>query len=176
MKTLLPEFLVRGAGRIPSPCCGKDMLVRGTKNRKAKDHTGHSKTYNIRRLQCTNCQSIHHELPDLLIPYKRYEAECIENVLTNPSTHIVPADDSTLARWHGWFHQFVDYWIGCLTSIMFRTNQGNIPLDFTSKGSGTALQRIGRLAGDANGWLTRIVRPIVNINFWIHTRSAFLVQ
>ncbi|WP_240501965.1 DUF6431 domain-containing protein [Bacillus sp. MUM 13] len=70
-----------------------------------------------------NCQSIHHELPDLLIPYKRYEAECIENVLTNPSTHIVPADDSTLSRWQGWFHQFVDYWIGCLTSIMVRTKQ-----------------------------------------------------
>ncbi|MCM3763329.1 DUF6431 domain-containing protein, partial [Alkalihalobacillus oceani] len=72
------------------------MLVRGTKNRKAKDHTGQSKTYNIRRLKCTNCGTIHHELPDLLIPYKRYEAECIEDVLTNPSTHIVPADDSTL--------------------------------------------------------------------------------
>lgn len=152
------------------------MLVIGTKNRKAKDHTGHSKTYNIRRLQCTNCNTIHHELPDLLIPYKRYEAECIENVLTNPSNHIVPADESTLSRWLGWFHEFVDYWIGCLTSIMIRNHQGNIHLDFTSKGSGTALQRIGRLAGDANGWLTRIVRPIVNINFWIHTRSAFIVQ
>ncbi|WP_286132263.1 DUF6431 domain-containing protein [Bacillus sp. FJAT-27251] len=176
MKTLLLGFLVRGAGRIPSPCCGKDMLVRGTKNRKAKDHTGQSKTYNIRRLQCTHCHTIHHELPDLLIPYKRYEAECIESFLTNPSNHTVPADESTLSRWLGWFHEFVDYWVGCLTSIMVRTNQGNIPLDFTSKGSGTALQRIGRLAGDANGWLTRIVRPIVNINFWIHTRSAFIVQ
>ncbi|MBG9559295.1 MAG: DUF6431 domain-containing protein, partial [Bacillota bacterium] len=61
-------------------------------------------------------------------------------------------------------------------SIMVRTNQGNIPRNITSKCSGTALQRIGRLAGDANGWLTRIVRPIVNINLWIHTRSAFIVQ
>ncbi|KIY21055.1 hypothetical protein UB32_15830 [Mesobacillus subterraneus] len=170
------EFLVRGAERIPSPCCGKTMLVRGTKDRKAKDHTGQSKTYNIRILQCTNCGTTHHELPDLLIPYKRYEAECIEDVLTNPSTHIVPADDSTLSRWHRWFHQFVDYWIGCLNSIMVRTSQENIPLDITSKCSGNALQRIGHLAGDANGWLTRTVRPIVNINLWIHIRSAFIVQ
>ncbi|WP_243463014.1 DUF6431 domain-containing protein [Mesobacillus boroniphilus] len=67
------------------------MLVRGTKNRKAKDHTGQSKTYNIRRMQCTNCGTIHHELPDLLIPYKRYEAECIEDVLTNlPPTLLRP--------------------------------------------------------------------------------------
>ncbi|WP_210367977.1 DUF6431 domain-containing protein, partial [Bacillus sp. REN3] len=140
------------------------MVVRGTKDRKAKDHTGQSKTYNIRRLQCTNCRAIHHELPDLLIPYKRYEAECIENVLANPSNHIVPADESTLSRWYGWFHKLVDYWIGCLSSIMIRTKQGNIPLDLTSVNSGTALQRIGRLVGDANGWLARIVRPIVNIN------------
>ena len=152
------------------------MLVIGTKNRKAKDHSGHSKTYNIRRLKCTNCGTIHHELPDLFIPYKRYEAECMENVLTNPYNHIVPADDSTLSRWHGWFQQMVDYWIGCLTSIMFRTKQGSTTLNHTSSGSGTALQKIGRLAGDAIGWLTRIVRPIVNINFWIHTRSAFIVQ
>lgn len=152
------------------------MLVIGTKNRKAIDHSGQSKIYNIRRLRCTNCCTIHHELPDILVPYKRYELECIESVLTNPSNHTVPADDSTLSRWLGWLHEFVDYWVGCLISIMIRTNQGNIPLDFTSEDSGTALQRIGRLAGDANGWLARIVRPIVNINFWVHTRSAFIVQ
>lgn len=152
------------------------MLVIGTKNRKAIDHSGQGKIYNIRRLRCTNCRAIHHELPDLLVPYKRYEAECIENVLSNPSTHTVPADNSTLSRWHSWLQEFVDYWVGCLTSIMIRTNQGNIPLNFSSESSGTALQRLGRLAGDANGWLTRIVRPIVNINFWIHTRSTFIVQ
>lgn len=152
------------------------MLVRGTKNRKAKDHTGQGKTYNIRRLKSTKCGTIHHELSDFLIPYKRYEAECIEDVITNPSTHIVAADDSTLSRWQVWFHQFVDYWIGCLNSIIVKTSQGNIPQNFTSKCSGNALQKIGRLVGDANGWLTRIVRPIANINLWIHTRSAFIVQ
>jgi hypothetical protein len=149
------------------------MLVIGTKNRKSIDLSGQMKTYNIRRLRCTACSTIHHELPNFLVPYKRYEAECIESVLTNPSNHTVPADDSTLLRWQGWLHECVDYWIGCLTSILIRTNKEKIPLNLTSKGSGTALQRVGRLAGDANGWLKRIVRPIVNINLWIHTRSAF---
>lgn len=152
------------------------MLVIGTKNRKAIDHLGETKTYNIRRLRCTDCRTIHHELPSFLVPYKRYEAECIEAVLTNASNHSVPADDATLSRWRGWLHEFVDYWIGCLISIMIRTKQEKIPQDLTSVSSGTALQRIGRLAGDAKGWLTRIVRPIVNINLWIHTRSAFIVQ
>nr|WP_306219845.1 DUF6431 domain-containing protein [Cytobacillus sp. Bac17] len=176
MKIVKLGFLIRGAGRIPSPCCGKDMLVIGTKDRKAVDHSGQMKVYNIRRLRCINCRAIHHELPDFLVPYKRYELGCIESVLTNPTNHTVPADDSTLSRWHSWLQEFVDYWVGCLISIMIRTNQGNIPPDLTSEVSGTALQRIGRLAGDASGWLARIVRPIVNINLWVHTRSAFIVQ
>ncbi|MFY2158651.1 DUF6431 domain-containing protein, partial [Cytobacillus firmus] len=37
-----------------SPCCGKDMLVIGTKDRKAIDHSGQMKVYNIRRLRCIN--------------------------------------------------------------------------------------------------------------------------
>ncbi|MFY2158649.1 DUF6431 domain-containing protein, partial [Cytobacillus firmus] len=34
-----------------------------------------------------NCRAIHHELPDFLVPYKRYELGCIESVLTNPTNH-----------------------------------------------------------------------------------------
>jgi hypothetical protein len=57
---------------------------------------------------------------------------------------------------------------------MLQTKQEDIPLDLTSVSSETALHRLGRLVGDAPGWLARIVRPIVNINLWLHTRSAFL--
>ncbi|WP_242035224.1 DUF6431 domain-containing protein [Mesobacillus harenae] len=37
------------------------MLVIGTK--KAKDHQGQSKIYNIRRLQCPHCRTIHQISP-----------------------------------------------------------------------------------------------------------------
>ncbi|MBG9654269.1 hypothetical protein ABE24_18305 [Cytobacillus firmus] len=169
-------FLVRGAGRIPSPCCGKSMSVIGTRNRKSKKSSGESCVYSIRRLECDQCEKIHHELPDFLVPYKRYESECIEAVLSNPNHHDIPADESTLFRWFEWFHSLIDYWIGCLISIMHRTKQENIPLDLTSENPETALQRLGRLVGDAPGWLGRFVRPIVNINLWLHTRSAFLSE
>ncbi|MED4207591.1 DUF6431 domain-containing protein [Neobacillus mesonae] len=170
------EFLVRGAGRIPSPCCGKSMSVIGTRERKSRESSGETKVYNIRRLGCDQCGRIHHELPDFLVPYKRYKAECIESVLANPSTHDVPADESTLFRWFEWFKYFVDYWANCLISIMLRTNQDKVPLNLTSANSETALHRIGRLVGNAPRWLERIVRPIVNINLWLHTRSAFLSE
>ncbi|WP_275591438.1 DUF6431 domain-containing protein [Neobacillus cucumis] len=168
------EFLVRGAGRIPSPCCGKSMSVIGTRDRKSKERSGETKVYNIRRLKCDNCGRIHHELPDFLVPYKRYDSESIEMVLSNPSNHDIPADESTLFRWNEWFKSFLDYWVGCLISIMHQTKQENIPLDLRSVNSETALQRLGRLVGNASRWLARIVRPIVNINLWLHTRSAFL--
>ncbi|WP_307545897.1 DUF6431 domain-containing protein [Paenibacillus sp. V4I5] len=29
----------------------------------------------IRRLHCSQCLKIHHELPDCIVPYKRYESE-----------------------------------------------------------------------------------------------------
>lgn len=150
------------------------MHVIGTRNRKSKEGSGKTKIYNIRRLRCDQCSRIHHELPDFLVPYKRYESECIESVLSNPSMHDVPADESTLFRWHKWFDSFVDYWINCFISIMLRTKQEMIPLSLTSTNLETALQRIGRLVGNASKWLVRIVRPIVNFNLWIHTRSAFL--
>jgi len=170
------EFLVRGAERIPSPCCGSDMSVIGTRMRKSKERSGETRLFSIRRLGCDNCGKIHHELPDLLVPYKRYSSECIELVLSNPSTHDIPADESTLFRWFNWFNSLIDYWIGCLISIMLRTKQENIPLNLTSVNSETALHKIGRLVGDAPRWLDRFVRPIVNFNLWIHTRSAFLSE
>ncbi|MFL6518103.1 MAG: DUF6431 domain-containing protein [Bacillus sp. (in: firmicutes)] len=176
LKRTMLEFLVRGAGRIPSPCCGKSMSIIGTRNRKSKERSGETRVYNIRRLRCGNCGSIHHELPDFLVPYKRYESNCIEMVLSYPTNHDIPADESTLFRWFEWFKSFVDYWVGCLVSIMLQTKQENIPLNLTSATSETALHRLGQLVGDAPRWLARIVRPIVNINFWVHTRSAFLSE
>lgn len=131
-------------------------------------------TLSLRRLRCKECIIIHHELPDFLVPYKRYDAECIEMVLSGSTNHDIPADNSTLFRWMSWFSSFIEYWLGCLISISLRFHQDTTPMNLTSTGSLTALQRIGRMVGDAPKWLKRMTRSIVNSNNWIHTRSAFL--
>lgn len=106
------------------------MSVIGTRDRKSKERSGETKVYNIRRLGCDSCGKIHHELPDFLVPFKRYNSECIEMVLTYPSTHDILADESTLFRWFQWFRSFVDYLVGCLISIMLRIKQEYIPFGF----------------------------------------------
>src|SRR5690606_35509664 len=158
---------------ISCPCCGGRLKIIGSRNRKAIERSGEVKVYNIRRMRCVSCDRIHHELPDFLVPYKRYESECIEAVLTNPSQHDVAADESTIYRWFDWYRYYADYWLGCLVSIMIRTKE-KTPLNFMSENSKSAPLKIGHLVGDAPRWLDRIVRPIVNMNLWIHTRSAFL--
>lgn len=131
------------------------------------------KELRIRRLRCVNCRQIHHELPDCLVPYKRYESACLEQVLKEElAVSDVAADDSTLHRWKAWFHDHKSYWLGCLTSIAARFHQD--PVKAMSTPSQTAHHRLGQIIGDAPGWLARIVRPIANMNLWLHTRFAFL--
>ncbi|WP_240689135.1 hypothetical protein [Ammoniphilus sp. YIM 78166] len=66
------------------------------------------------------------------------------------------------------------YLAGCLTSLSIRYSQ--ISVEALSVAPRSALQRIGHFVGDAPRWLARVVRPIANLNLWIHTRSAFLSE
>ncbi|WP_261381487.1 DUF6431 domain-containing protein [Paenibacillus cremeus] len=118
----------------------------------------------IRRLHCEACERIHHELPDLLVPYKRYAAESIEGVLSEPERTDVAADESTIYRWKSWFFAWVVYAAGCLQSIAIRFN---LPVRNSSTPSQSALHYLGRFVGNAVGWLARVVRPIANSNVWV---------
>lgn len=125
----------------------------------------------IRRLHCCVCGRIHHELPDILVPYKRYGSESIEAAVTEDSALDVAADESTIRRWRNWFQKQVDYLLGCLASIAIRYGKGTV--EAASRLPKSALERIWLHVGDAPGWLARVVRPVANANLWVHTRSAF---
>ena len=125
----------------------------------------------IRRLRCERCNRVHHELPDILVPYKRYCRESIEAVVTRNVPLTVAADESTIFRWRSWFRGLVNHFLGCLASITIRNNNTVVDLIQLPQSS---LQRIWCVVGDAPGWLARVVRPVANFNLWVHTRSAFL--
>ncbi|MFC5986257.1 DUF6431 domain-containing protein [Marinicrinis lubricantis] len=170
-----PAFFVRCAEIVPSPCCIASLSVIGSRKRKLVHATGEKSVLVIRRLRCTACRKIHHELPDCIVPYKRYESACVENVITTePSEVDVAADNSTLYRWRSWFCSMATYLLGCLESIAIR-----FYLDVVKESSApsqAAHHRFGRYVGDADGWLARVVRPVANSNLWVHTRSAFLSE
>lgn len=170
LRSLL-AFFVRCAEAVPSPCCGEELIVIGSRKRQIASGGGDRRLLVIRRLRCTQCRKIHHELPDCVVPYKRYESECVEQVVTEPNA-AVATDDATLRRWKNWFHEQSAYWLGALRSIAIRFHHA--PVEKSSVPSQSAHQRIGHYVGNAPGWLARVVRPIVNSNLWVHTRSAFL--
>jgi hypothetical protein len=114
---------------------------------------------------------VHHELPDLLVPYKRHIRESIEAVISGDPDLSVTADESTLKGWRAWFNEMADYFQGCLESINIR--YGREPVQDKSDLAESKLQRIWQHVGDAPGWLARVVRPIANLNLWVHTHSAF---
>lgn len=105
------------------------------------------------------------------MPYKRYDAESIEGVVSEMDRMDVAADESTINRWRSWFLFWIVYAAGCLQSISIRFN---LPVENLSIPSQSVLYSLGRFVGDAVGWLGRVVRPIANSNLWVQTRSAFL--
>lgn len=123
----------------------------------------------IRRLRGKVCGKIHHELPSFLVPYRRHEAQVIEDTIMDKEA---PAgvEESTLRRWREWFRSFAPYAAGCLESITHRFPE---IVESSSALPQTVLQRIGRFVGSERGWLARAVRSIVNLHLWVHTRSAF---
>ena len=162
-------FFVRSAEIVPCPCCGKVLYVIGSRRRVWYQSSGARSIMMIRRLRCESCSKIHHELPDKLVPYKRYDAESIEGIVTEPPRTDIAADESTLSRWKIWFTAWVVYAQGCLNLISFRFN---LPVENTSDCPQSALQRLGQFVGTADGWLKRTVRPIANSHLWLQTSSA----
>jgi hypothetical protein len=146
------------------------MKVIGSRHRGFIESSGAKKSLIIRRMRCEPCRRVHHELPSMLVPYKRYDAASIEEVVekSNPA---VAADESTLYRQRQWFAFWSDYAVECLLAIAL---QFNLPVESMSSSLHSPLQRIGHYVGNKAGWLGRTVRPIANSHLWIQTRSACL--
>lgn len=157
--------------QIPCPCCGERLNVIGSRRRKYLTSQSLPQVVVIRRLRCCRCGRIHHELPDFLVPYKRYAGEAIEPVVANELPLSVAVDESTITRWRQWFAERAEHFAGCLESIRIRFGYGFVggPSDLSL----SVLQRIWHYVGDAPAWLARVVRTVANTNQWVHTRSAF---
>jgi len=134
------------------PICGGHLHVIGSKPRKVIESSGEVKILIIRRLRCRECGKIHHELPDILIPYKRHCAETIEKIISAGKTAEVPCEESTIRKISAWWTALLPYFINVINSL-----SAKLQITFSS----TMTPR-------------EIIRAVVNAHFWIHTRSACL--
>ena len=152
-----------------------DFVVIGSRERKVRRDDGETERYVIRRLRCTHCRKIHHELPGFIIPYKRYDANVIEEGIWPSEPLVLPVDESTLYRWKQWFQELVDYWFFICQSLLIQYSK-KPPMDDLSSHSLPVHKRIGQWFGREPGWLGKLVHPVANHHFWIHTRSACLTE
>lgn len=71
------------------PNCGGTLKHYDSVKRLLKTKNGVKRHIKIRRLKCVDCNKIHRELPETILPYKHYESEIVKGVregLITPET------------------------------------------------------------------------------------------
>ena len=123
----------------------------------------------IRRLFCERCDCIHHELPDIIVPYKRHASKSIEAILKSGGSaeeDVFPGEANTIRRLRIWFALLREYFESCLEALK-ELHLRDLPLC-------TEIAALVPLKPDSlpAGWLARLVRILVNSGRWRQTRSA----
>ena len=88
----------------------------GSRKRGLVNIAGDQKTLVIRRLRCVECGKIHHELPDIVMPYKRRCAETIERIIDGDDEEII-CEESTIRRIRAWWRSKSLYFASILASL-----------------------------------------------------------
>ncbi|MCR5608721.1 MAG: DUF6431 domain-containing protein [Lachnospiraceae bacterium] len=154
---------VKSKEKIPCPYCMGTFKVVGSRKRKIIRQDSSITNLIIRRLKCRKCQKISHELPDIVVPYKRYDVETIEKTLCHNTENekknigCCPAETSTIYRWE----QFFAVIVNCLIRIgsLFKYNSfrfiNNIKIKQNNE---TSLAKLIKKAVNENIWIKSYVR------------------
>lgn len=150
------------------PHCEARLSPYDRRGRKYRDSNGDWKFLVIRRLRCGNprCRRIHAELPDFLVPYKRYQVSAIESVLTG-TAQVAPLEESTRQRWRLWYRLLRDHLLGVAASVR-RHLQETARTLLASPNPSVIPRSLDGLK------LAELVRLTVNTGNWITTRSAMV--
>ncbi len=131
------------------------------------EYSGEKKALIIRRLKCPGCGRIHHELPDIIVPYKRYSSETVEHIVSLTDENDYPCELSTAKRLKIWFYLLREYFKNALISLAFLYGYDKE----LGKEMELLISGLNSSSG-VTGWLKKLVRYIVNTGRWLHTRSA----
>ena len=155
-------FFIVSSEKTPGcPCCGGQLRYRDSRLRIRK-HEGADRDYlRIQRFRCSTCKSYHNELPDILLPYKHYEAEVVSGVLDG----IVKPEDqdsedypsvSTMLYWLRWFQ------LNLANMEGFLRNAGYRFFGFEEDFLFSDLSLLDAVRMKYFNWLEKIIRIIYN--------------
>jgi len=133
------------------------------------EYSGERKVLIIRRLRCSECNRIHHELPDIIVPYKRYSSEAIENIISRKPEQAddCPCELSTAKRLNLGFFLLRKYFENVMESLKALHDHDEETVRLIS-----LLLPLQNYRTFPAGWLKVLVRLLVNSNRWVQTRSA----
>jgi hypothetical protein len=127
------------------PICQSVLTMRATRQRVCWKGEEDKEILLIRRLYCDKCKRIHHELPDCLVPYKRYSADAIENIVDGQAVEDAPCPESTVKRLRGWWSAVKQYFLHILLTLMEKFG--------VSFGSPPAFRETVRAVANSNNWI-----------------------
>ena len=129
------------------PICGEVLIVIGSRTRKVVENESETVILVIRRLRCKKCRVIHHELPDMVVPYKRHGAETIGRAVSGETD---ACSKRTIQRIRAWWSACCLYFESILTSLREKY------------GAALSMKSAPK----------EIIRAVVNAHLWPQTRSA----
>lgn len=149
------KIYIRSEEVSTCPICHSTLNVIGSRERKSIGTDGEQQVFIIRRLRCTDegCRSIHHELPDIFVPYKRHCTETIEQAISG-GERASTLEQSTVRKIRNWWESVSQYFHNILRALEARYGVNFSEVIKTSE----------------------IVRAVVNSNLWIHTRSVRMTE
>jgi hypothetical protein len=142
------------------------MVVRDTRERVVIRDDGRKETYRLRRMRCPSCRKLHTELPDFILPFKRYAAQTIQETLDLRPDNCCAADDSTMRRWRKSFTRAHEAIAALLASYYMRMT-GNVPALFNFENI------LDRIRSEQKSWLMFVMRLLINTGHRPHTRFTF---
>ncbi len=94
-------FVMTGTETISCPKGHGELKLHDRRYRRLIDAKGTKHVYSLRRLRCKKCRSMHTELPDFVVPYKRYSAAVIVSVSEGGGIN-VPYEERTRQKIRAW--------------------------------------------------------------------------
>ncbi len=140
-------------------------MVRDTVDRHYRDEEGDKIWFRIRRLRCKECGKLHRELPDVVLPFKHYRCEIIEETLDEKEEAPGP-DARTILRWREWYAWMSTILEYVLTAIRVE-QEGLFGLLNATE---SILERMRKCGG---GWLAGSNRTSINAGYPAYTPSLW---